>query len=66
MSPYYSMFAYMRFKTESHLLCLGALLPVGDTGGGTSLSLAPPPVPRLAQAFSLGGGAGITFSGSTP
>ncbi len=51
---------------KPHLLGLRALLLLGAAEGGISLSLAPPPVLRLAQAFSLGGGAGIAFSGSPP
>ncbi len=50
----------------SHL-SLGGAEPLGETGetGGLSQSLEPVLAALLlAQAFSLGGGAGITFSGS--
>lgn len=46
----------------SHLLDFGAALPRADEGA----VLGPPPVPRFAQAFSFGGGAGITFSCRAP
>lgn len=50
----------------SHLNLGGAepLGETGETGGRPSPSLEPVLTALLAQAFSLGGGAGITFSGS--
>lgn len=45
---------------------MGEMLLLGETTGLLSLSLDPALMVLLfAQAFSLGGGAGTTFSGST-
>ena len=50
---------------ETIYLSLGGVEPLGETGARPSPSLDPAlTVLRLAQAFSLGGGAGITFRGS--
>ena len=49
----------------SHL-SLGGAAPLGETGetGGRPSPSLEPVLTLLAQAFSLGGGAGITFRGS--
>lgn len=54
-------------KSASHLGLggAGAVGEIGETGGRPSPSQEPVLAALLlAQAFSLGGGAGITFSGS--